>query len=199
MRARRDAALRLLRLMLAASLVIPAAIFSYASWAAYHNAFARAEDQLSTRLGISSEQPFKPFQSVDLTFTSVDAIAGSMTDDQIRASEQDLHDKFGKLEKALNAIDGILIIDRNGKTLVSSAIYPVPDRVGVADRDYFLAQKDKDAGTYVGEVLQPRVRKDRFFGVSRRRPLVNGEFNGIVMVSVVPAVFSEFYQSLADD
>jgi two-component system NtrC family sensor kinase len=199
MLARRDAALRLQKMMLVASLAIPVTIFSYASWIAYNNAFTHADEQLTTRLGIVSEHALKTFQTVDLTFTSVDAIVGGMTDDQIRASQQDLHDKLSKLEKEINAIDGILIIDRNGKTLVSSALYPVPDRAGVADRDYFLAQKDRDAGTYVGEVLQPRVRKGPFFGVSRRRPLANGEFNGIIMVSVTPTVFSEFYKQLADD
>jgi len=199
MRARRDAALRLQKMMLVASLAIPAAIFSYVSWVAYHSAFAHADEQLATRLGIVSEHAHKIFQSVDLTFTSVEAIAGDLTEDQIRASEQDLHSKLAKLEKAINAIDGILIIDRSGKPLVSSAVYPVPDRAGVADRDYFLAQKDKDAGIYVGELLQPRVRKEPFFGVSRRRPLVNGEFNGIVMVAVTPTAFSEFYKQLADD
>ena len=52
-------------------------------------------------------------------------------------------------------------------------------------------------GTYVGGILQPRVRKKPFFGVSRRRSARNGEFTGVIMVSVVPNVFSEFYDQLA--
>ena len=196
MRARRDAANRLLNMMMVASLVIPAAIFSYAAWTAYHNAFVHADEQLSASLDVISEHANKVFQSVDLTFVSVDAIVGDLSDEQIKASEQDLHLKLRKLEKALNAVDGILIVDKNGHTLVSSAIYPVPSTVGVADRDYFLAQKEKDAGTYVGAILQPRVRQGPFFGVSRRRPSRNGDFSGIVMVSVVPKVFTDFYDQL---
>ena len=199
MRARRDAALRLLKTMLVASVFIPAAFFVYASWLNYHNAFARADEQLSVSLNILSEQASKVFQSVDLTFAGVDAVLGDLTDEQIKASAESLHSQLVKLEKALNAVDGILVVDKGGHTLVSSVFFPVPDNASVADRDYFLAQADRDAGTFVGAILQPRLRKGPFFGVSRRRPARGGEFNGIIMVSVVPKVFTEFYGQLAAD
>ena len=199
MRARRDAAIRGLKVMIVASVAIPVAIFCYASWIGYQNTFAHADERLLANLGIMAEHTSGVFQSVDLTFAAVDAIAGDLTDEQIKASEQALHVQLVKLEKATVAIDAILIVDKDGHTLVSSAIYPVPSNVGVADRDYFLAQKEKDAGTYVGAVLEPRVRKGKFFGVSRRRPPRNGEFTGIVMVAVKPQIFSDFYTQLARD
>ena len=199
MRARRDAALRLLKTMLVASVFFPAAFFVYASWLNYHNAFARADEQLVASLNILSEQASKVFQSVDLTFAGVDAVLGELDDDQIKASAQTLHFQLSKLEKALNAVDGILVADKSGHTLVSSAVYPIPNDAGVADRDYFLAQVDRDVGTYVGQILQPRVRKEPFFGISRRRSTRNGEFNGVIMVSVVPKVFSDFYDKLGRD
>ena len=199
MRARRDAALRGLKVMMVASVAIPVAIFGYASWIGYQNSFAHADERLLANLGIMAEHTSGVFQSVDLTFAAVDAIADDLTDEQIKASEQALHVQLAKLEKATVAIDAILIVDKNGHTLVSSAIYPVPSNVGVADRDYFLAQKEKDAGTYVGAVLEPRVRKGKFFGVSRRRPPRNGEFTGVVMVAVKPQIFSDFYTQLAHD
>ena len=199
MRARRDAAIRGLKVMIVASVAIPVAIFCYASWIGYQNTFAHADERLLANLGIMAEHTSGVFQSVDLTFAAVDAIADDLTDEQIKASEQALHVQLVKLEKATVAIDAILIVDKDGHTLVSSAIYPVPSNVGVADRDYFLAQKEKDAGTYVGAVLEPRVRKGKFFGVSRRRPPRNGEFTGIVMVAVKPQIFSDFYTQLARD
>jgi two-component system, NtrC family, sensor kinase len=199
MRARRDAALRLLKTMLVASIFFPAAFFVYAGWLNYENAFARADEQLAASLNILSEQASKVFQSVDLTFAGVDAILGNLNDEQINASAQTLHLQLSKLEKALNAVDGILVVDKSGHTLVSSAVFPIPSDAGVADRDYFLAQVDRDMGTFVGQILQPRVRKEPFFGVSRRRPAPNGEFAGVIMVSVVPKVFSDFYDELGRD
>jgi len=199
MRARRDAALRLLKTMAVASVALPLTIFAYACWVAYHNAVAHADEVLSAQLNIVSEQAYKIFQAVDLTFTAVDALAGDLADDQIKTDAQKLHQQLGKLEKALNVVDGILVVDRTGRALVSSAVFPVPPEAEVADRDYFLAQKERDAGTYISAVLEPRVRKEPFFAVSRRRPLANGEFNGIVMVSLTPTVFAEFYRDLAGD
>ena len=199
MRARRDAAIRGLKIMMVASVAIPVAIFSYASWIGYQSTFAHADEKLLANLGIMSEHTSGVFQSVDLTFAAVDAITDDLTDEQVKASEQALHVQLAKLEKATAAVDAILIAGKDGHTLVSSAIYPVPGNAGVADRDYFLAQKEKDAGTYIGAVLEPRVRQGKFFGVSRRRPSPNGEFTGVVMVAVKPHIFTDFYTQLARD
>src|SRR5690242_9144858 len=104
MRARRDAAMRLLKVMMAASVAIPLAAFGYASWTAYHDAFAHADEQLAAALDVSSEQARKVFQSIDLTFSAVDALVGDMTDEQIKAAQQELHLKLNKLEQALPSV-----------------------------------------------------------------------------------------------
>ena len=199
MRARRDAALRLLKTMLAASIVIPLALFSYASWINYRDTIAHADEQLTASLNILSEHASKVFQSVDLATTSVDAIVGDLSDAQIEARQEAVHSQLSKLEKALATVDAIFIADRNGRALASSAIFPLPPDTSVADRDYFQAQADRNAGTYVGAVLQSRATKERFFGVSRRRPADDGQFTGIIMISVMPKVFTEFYKQLAGD
>ena len=199
MRARRDAALRLLKTMLVASIVIPVAIFSYAGWINYQNALTRADEELAGSLNILSQHASGIFQSVDLTFAAVDAIVGDLTDEQIKASDQALHQQLGKLEKSVKAIDAILVADRNGHTIVSSAVFPIPTGPDVADRDYFQAQVERDAGTYVSAASRSRVRQKDFSGVSRRRSVRDGQFNGIIMISITPKVFAEFYRQLAGD
>ena len=91
MRARRDAALRLLKSILVASIVIPVAIFSYASWVNYRSALAHADEELNASLNILSQHASGVFQSVQLAFTAVDAILGHLTDDQIKTSQEALH------------------------------------------------------------------------------------------------------------
>ncbi|HXZ22746.1 MAG TPA: ATP-binding protein [Pseudolabrys sp.] len=199
MRARRDAALRLLKTMLAASIVIPAAVFSYVAWINYRTAFAQADEEIAASLNILSQHASGVFQSADLMFVAVNAVFGDLTDEQIKASEQALYMQLTKLEKEISAVDAILVVDKNGQVIVSSVGFPTPIDRPVADRDYFKAQVERDAGTYVGATLQPRVRKEPFFGISRRRPLRDGQFNGIIMVSVAPKVFSAFYRELAGD
>ncbi|MGB7009236.1 MAG: ATP-binding protein, partial [Pseudolabrys sp.] len=169
------------------------------SWINYRDTIAHADEQLTASLNILSEHASKVFQSVDLATTSVDAIVGDLSDAQIEARQEALHSQLSKLEKALATVDAIFIADRNGRALASSAIFPLPPDTSVADRDYFQAQADRNAGTYVGAVLQSRATKERFFGVSRRRPADDGQFTGIIMISVMPKVFTEFYKQLAGD
>ena len=196
MRARRDAAIKLLKIVMVASVALPVALFSYASWVSYKSAVVHTDEQLGANLDIISEQANKIFQSIDLSFASLRAIVGDLSDDEIRAQEQTLHLQLRQLDQVLGAIDALAIVDKNGDALVSSSIYPVPRDLNVADRDYFKAHVQQDAGTYVGEVVTPRVRPNTLFGVSRRRAQ-NGEFAGAFIVFAVPKIFSDFYEKLA--
>jgi two-component system NtrC family sensor kinase len=199
MRARRDAAIGLLKTVLVASIVLPLGLFAYAAWTTYRGAFEHADEQLSATLDIMSEHANKVFQSVDLSFASVRAIVGDISDDEIRASDHALHLKLRTLDTALNTIDAIAITDKSGTAVVSSSVYPIPKDLGIADRDFFQAQVERDAGTFIGRVVKPKVRPDPLFGVTQRRALANGEFIGVTVVFVVPKIFSEFYQRLARD
>ena len=84
MRARRDTAVRLLRVALVASIAIPAAAFCWGGWVTYNNAFAHADEELRARLDVLSEQANTVFESVALNFTSVDTLVDGMTDEQIQ-------------------------------------------------------------------------------------------------------------------
>jgi signal transduction histidine kinase len=199
MRARRDAAIRLLKVMMVASVAIPVAVFSYASWVAYHNVYAHADEQLWANLGVVAEHAAGQFQSVELTFAGIGVLVDDLTDDQIKAAEPALHAQLRKLEKAAVAVGAILVTDKDGRPLASSADSPLRGDVSVADRDYFLAQKDQDAGTFVGKVMELRVGRGVYFAVSRRRALRDGQFSGVVMVAVEPKIFTDFYAQLARD
>ena len=199
MRARRDAAIRLLRTALVATIVIPLAILCWGTWVTYNNAFAHADEQLSATMDVLAEQANTVFESVALTFTSVDTLVGAMSDDQISASEQALHGKLHELEVATQAVSAIRVLDKDGHILVSSQAVPAPKDQNLSDRDYFKAQVASDAGTFIGSVLVPRVSEGAYFGVSRRRPLQNGQFSGVVVVSVVPQVFTDFFSRLVRD
>jgi signal transduction histidine kinase len=199
MQGRRYTAVRLLRIALVASIAIPIAMFCWGAWVTYNNAYAHADEELRSRLDVLSEQANTVFESVALNFTSVDTIVDGMTDAQIKASEPELHAKLHELEKATTAVSAIRIFDKDGRPVVSSQALPVPANQNVADRDFFKVQVDKNAGTFIGSVLQPRAAGAPYFGISRRRPLQGGQFAGVVVVSVEPSVFTKFYARLAHD
>jgi signal transduction histidine kinase/CheY-like chemotaxis protein len=199
MQARRDTAVRLLRTAMVASIVLPLAFLCWGAWVTYQSAFAHADEELNARLDVLSEQANTIFESVALTFTSIDTVVDNMSDDQIKASEQNLHDKLHELEQATVAVNAIRIIDKNGHVLVSSQALPAPADEDYSTRDYFKAQAEQDAGTFIGAVLKPKISEGAYFGVSRRRPLQNGQFSGVIVVSVLPEVFTNFFLHLAND
>ena len=199
MRVRRDAAIRLLRTALVASIAIPAGVFCWGAWVTYTDAFDHADEQLNASMDVLAEQANSVLEVVALTFTSVDTIVDAMTDDQIRASETKLYDQLHELERATFAVSAIRIVDKDGHALVGSQVYPMPRDRNISDRDYFRAQVKADAGTFISPVIKPHYSERPYIGVSRRRPPRNGVFTGIVVVSVLPEIFTNFYASLTHD
>jgi two-component system NtrC family sensor kinase len=63
----RELTIRLVRLAIAASLVIPCLLFIYASWVSYHNIGALADERLVRSLDVQQEQAIKAFELIDLT------------------------------------------------------------------------------------------------------------------------------------
>jgi two-component system NtrC family sensor kinase len=71
----------------------------------------------------------------------------------------------------------------------------VPTDFNARDRSFFSVHAAGEAGTYVSEVLAPRLTGlgAPFFVLSRRRLSPEGAFNGVVAVAVLPGYFEEFY------
>jgi hypothetical protein len=95
MRQRRDAALRRLWLMLMVSIVLPILIFGYAAWINYNAAFHLADERIEHALDIATEQALRVFQSVTVTFDSVDQITRGRVSLTIRTNEAIRHGAAG--------------------------------------------------------------------------------------------------------
>ena len=93
----RESAIRLLQLMMIASLVLPAALFAYASWVNYRDIHAVADERIVRSLDVMQEQALKVFQTVDRTFAEVNEIVRGMSDDEIRAAQPRLHPRLAAI------------------------------------------------------------------------------------------------------
>ena len=193
MRAARSAALRLLYLAIAGTIVLPLVLFAYASWVDYRAVQQTADERIERSLEVVHEHASKVFEAVDLAFLHVAQLFRDLADDRIRADEQAFHLQLKAIDDTAPEIQSIVLFDRDGHPLVSSQVYPVPRELSAADRDYFRAHVDKDAGAYIGEILTSRATADQFFTVSRRRSTPEGAFAGVVRIGIQPAEFERFY------
>jgi two-component system NtrC family sensor kinase len=123
-----------------------------------------------------------------------------LLDAEIKRNEQDLHLRLKKLDEALEVVESIWVIGRTGEALVTSYAYPLPAGMNLAHRYYFQAHVQSDIGSFVGEVLAPRLGDgEPFFSLSRRRQSLNGEFNGVIETSVSPQDFQNFYARMSSN
>jgi two-component system NtrC family sensor kinase len=82
-------AIRPLRLLIAASIVFPLALFAYASWSAYRSAWASADERFERALDVLQEHALKVFETIELTLETTDEVLRGFGDPEIRAEERD--------------------------------------------------------------------------------------------------------------
>jgi two-component system, NtrC family, sensor kinase len=191
----RETAIRLLLLMMIASVVLPAALFVYASWESYREIHAVADERIERSLDVMQEQALKVFQTVDRTFAEVNEIVRGMSDGDIRANQPRLHERLAAIVATMPQLHAILLVGRDGRPLAASNVGAVPDGINFSDRDYFRAQVADDPGTYVSDMRSPRLPGigTAFFDLSRRLESPDGAFNGVISVAIRPKYFEDFY------
>ncbi len=194
----RAAATRMLKVMMAASLLLPLALFSYAAWVAHKNIHKNADERIERQLGLLHEQTRNIFQSAAFALSVVEQMTEDMPTTAIRANEKNLHEKFKRLDGSNRFIESLWVIDEKGNALVSSALYPLPAESSYADRDYFYALREQDRGIYIGEIFKPRVRvAEPVFSVSRRLHPQKSGFSGVTEASISPRIFQDFFTQLS--
>ena len=197
MRQRRDAALRSLRLMLVASVALPLLLFCYAGWINYQAAFELADERIERTLDIAAEQALRVFQSISVTFDSVEQITRGRTARTIKLNEAELSERLKQFVNALPGIGSIWILDENQDALVSSLFFPIPPAFNAPDRAHLKAQLAQDAGIRIGEVLRIELTGKLIFPISKWRFDSSGTFAGLTEISVSPSAFERFYEQLA--
>lgn len=187
--------IRLVRLAMAAALLVPCLLFAFATWNSYRSLKSLTDERLTRSLDVQQEEAQKTFELVDLALNNVAELVGGMSAADIRQNEEQLYPALKKLTGEIPAIQSIWIYDKEGRTLVSSRIDPPPEQ-NFSDRDFIRAHVNGDVGTYYGQVYNSLFNGQPFFTVSRRLER-NGEFVGILEVSVLPSNFFQFFSTLA--
>jgi two-component system NtrC family sensor kinase len=191
----RSRTIGLVRLAMAAALLVPCVLFAFAAWLSYRNLNALADERIIRSLDVQQEQAFKAFELIDLTLDNANDLIAYMLDRDIRANGERLQAQFKRLADAVAVVQSIWVFDKDGRALVTSSGYPPPEQ-SFADRDYFKAHVNADVGTFYGQVYPSTVGGQPFFAVSRRLTR-DGVFVGVLEASVLPSNFFRFFSTLA--
>jgi two-component system, NtrC family, sensor kinase len=188
--------LRLLRIMMAAALVLPVLLFALASWISYQDIHALADERIERSLDVIQEQALRVFQSISLAFLSVDDLINDHSDADTESNQLHLHDQLSLIASKLPEVQSIWVLDRSGHALVTATVYPAPKSRDYAREEYFQAAQDNHNGFYIGGHHESQFGGQPFFSVSRARHDANGTFQGVVEISVLPGSFAGFYSHL---
>jgi signal transduction histidine kinase len=189
--------IRWLRLLLAASVVVPVFLFCGAAWENRRQVIHEAE--LSARKTVASlhEHAAKVLETQELILALIDRRLRGMSWDEIEHSEA-LHRELEEIEHRFPQIFAIWLSDASGVTRAGSRFFPMPPSPA-GDREYFLAHKDEAAGIFIGKPISSRLLREPTIPVSMRRSSDDGAFDGVILLSMSPSYFTEFYGSFTDE
>ena len=189
-------ALGILRLLLVGSVAVPVILFVIASWLYYRAALRDAELDIQRNSQTAREQAAKIFSAQRQIADRINDLIRDMDPVEITRSELPLNEQFARLDDRFPEVQNVLLIDRTGHLLVSSAVYPVPKDVDLSRRDYFRAVVEDRLGTYVGSLQRGYLLARPFFGIGRAWHGSDGVLRGVIAVAVAPSFFEEFYRIL---
>ncbi|NML15784.1 diguanylate cyclase [Azohydromonas caseinilytica] len=95
---------------------------------------------------------------------------------------------------ALEQVDAILVLDREGRVASFSGRFPAVLPGNYAYRDYFLAHRRGET-VYLGPLIRTAMGGPAFT-YSRRIEDRDGAFAGVVVATLAPAYFRAFYRAL---
>ncbi|HMK80173.1 MAG TPA: ATP-binding protein [Xanthobacteraceae bacterium] len=185
--------------LLAATIVLPVAVFLVGAAISYREHEAEAQDRLQRNLSTIYEHGLKVIETVELASRYLDELFDDVTDDEIRRDQAEYHRRLKALADTLPQFADIWIVDAAGRAMVSAAV-PAAPQADLSERDYFRVSKNDALGSlYVGEVTESPVANPpgaRVFALSRKRTDREGRFAGVIVIFVSPDYFHDYYATL---
>ena len=183
---------RMHQIVLAASVLVPAFLFTAAAWQNRQDVLRESHDAMQRTTAIMQEHARKVFETAELAIGQVDERIEGHTRAEVTAPGTSAF--LQRLKAPMDQLVSIWVADRQGMIEAGSMPWTVSS---IADRAWFKAQQQGDAGTYIGAVYKGRATNMVSFAISRRRTADDGRFIGTIHVAANPDYFSRFYADAA--
>lgn len=181
--------------LLAISVLVPVLLFGIVALLDRGAVLREAEQRVADTADVFEANALNVFETHELIATAIDASLGGMSWDEI-ASSSSINQYLKQLAARYPQVLGLWLVDATGKLRNSSRGFPHP-AIDLSDRDYFVALREKNAGTFISHVVTGRVAAEQNFNIARRRSTIDGAFDGVIVVSVSPEYFTKFWRETA--
>jgi signal transduction histidine kinase len=180
------------RMLAAGAVIVPSVILGVFAWQDYNATMRAAEREGQAKAEIYTGHAFNIFQTHELIGELVNIRLGSMSWDEIEHSAA-VHDFLYKITVDFPQVQAAWLADGQGVVRNASVQLPA-SRVSVSDRDYFQALRYRREGMAIGSLVEARVLKGWNFNTARRRVNINGDFNGIIVLTIFENYFSDLWR-----
>jgi two-component system NtrC family sensor kinase len=184
--------IRASRYLVAASVLVPLLLFGIVAWLDREAVLRALERETRTTADVFQQHALNVFETHELIAREIDEHIRAMSWDEIAGSEP-LHLYMKGLESRYPQVQGLWLADASGTVRNASRAHPTPP-VSLADRDYFKALQADDLGTFIGQPVLGRVRPEWNFNLVRRRAHGAAGFDGVIVVTVFPSYFVDFWR-----
>jgi PAS domain S-box-containing protein len=165
---------------------------AYDAWRSYRYSIAATERELGNLANALAEQTAWSLEAVDLLL--LDTVRWYRTEGQgIPPEARDA--ALAARSTGVQPVRQVTIMDAEGNQLYRSRGFSIPNH-NVADRSYFVAQKDDPSrGMFMSEPLTTRSEGRTAVILSRRIDDAEGHFAGVVTATMDLEDLNEFYRA----
>ena len=183
------------KVLVVASLIVPLALFAIIMWQDYRTEFrATGQDVLRTT-EIFQQHALNVFETQQLVADRVSDRLRGMGWEEIERSVA-IRTYLVRICNVYPQVQAIWLADASGVVRNASQALPASP-VRIDDRDYFRALREADSDIFIGQLVSGRLMKGLNFNVARRREGKTAAFDGVVVITVTPEYFSQFWNKVA--
>ena len=178
----------------AAAILAVVLVVSGVLWGYWSNLYKDAQARSGTLAFLLAEQTTRTFQAVDLTLAGLEPVLSTVppVPDHAPAVEKLLAQRVTELD----FVHAIYVVDAAGRITQTSG--PLTGTVAAAAAAPYLAEfrRDPDRKFLIGQPLFSSPGRLSAIPVMRRLSTPAGDLDGMVVASVEPQYFSDFYRTL---
>lgn len=184
---------RAVRIAIGLAVLLPLVAFGLITKDRWDQATIEAERVIVQETAVAAEHIGRVLETQESILQQIDLVIRGLSWDEIETSPA-VQRMLTDFADRRAHVASVWIADEEGRVRAGSAAWPAGTTI--ADRGYFVAQRQADQGTLVSEPIIGRVSDQRVFTVSRRRTTDNGTFGGLIFVAVAAEYIETFFASL---
>ncbi|GFO68755.1 hypothetical protein GMLC_23340 [Geomonas limicola] len=179
------------KLLIASSVLFPILMFLLAIWQDYRSLLETNRVEVTRSTATFKHHAMNVFETHQLIADRINEHLRGVSWDAIASSDQ-VRSFLHRLADDYPQVQAIWLADATGRVRNGSEFLPAKP-VNITERDYFQALREKDSGIFIGHIVKPLVMKNLNFNLACRRWNPDGRFDGVIVVTVFPEYFSNFW------